>query len=74
MSNIKIVKDLKGKEVENICEDANGCANCPLIISSYHKNIHCIRDDEVEMYEVEKVYQLLNSKIDLDTNKIIKED
>lgn len=74
MSNIRLVKNLKMKEIDNICEDANGCAKCPLLISSYNKQIHCLKDDEVQMYEVEEVYKKLNSKIDLETNKIVKEE
>lgn len=69
MSNIKLIKDLKMKEIENICENVNGCANCPLLISSYNKEIHCVRDDKVKMYEVEQTYKLLNNEIDLDKFK-----
>lgn len=69
MSDIKLIKDLKMKEIDNICESANGCANCPLLISSYNKKIHCIRDDRVEMYEVEQTHKLLNTEIDLDKFK-----
>lgn len=70
MSNIKLIKDLKMKEIEDVCDNSNGCAECPLLISSYRKNIHCLRDDEIKIYEIEKAYNLLNSKIDLDTNKL----
>ena len=73
MSNTKLVKDLKLKEIDDICDNADGCANCPLLISSYNKKIHCLKDDKVEIYEVEKFYNLLNSKIDLETNKLVKD-
>ena len=71
MSNIKLIRDLKMSEVDEICNSLEGCAKCPFLISSYNKKIHCLKDDKVEMYEVEEVYNLLNSKIDLDTNKVI---
>lgn len=76
MSNIKLVRNLTIKESENVCKSANGCAECPLLISSYHKEIHCMMDDKIKMYEVEEVHKILNSNIDLDTNKIVnvKED
>ena len=74
MSNVKLIKDLTIKESEDICNNSDGCAKCPLLISSYNKNIHCLKDDRVGMYEVEKAYNLLNSKIDLDTNKLAEED
>ena len=73
MSNIKIIKDLKVKEFEDICDNSEGCAKCPFLISSYNKKIHCLKDDKVEIYEVEKFYNLLNSKIDLETNKLVKD-
>ena len=73
MSNIKLIKNLKISETEKICNDVDGCAKCPLLISSFAKKIHCLRDDKVEMYEVEKTYSLLNSKIDLETNKLMED-
>ena len=73
MSNIKLIKNLKQSEAEHICDSVDGCANCPLLISSYNRKIHCMRDDKVEMYEVEEVNTILNSKIDLDTMKIVGE-
>lgn len=73
MSDIKVIKNLKIKDIENICDNSEGCAKCPLLISSYNKNIHCLKDDRVEIYEVEKFYNLLNSKIDLETNKLVEE-
>lgn len=73
MSNIKIVKYLKLKEIEDVCNNSDSCAKCPLLISSYNKYIHCLKDDKVEMYDVEKAYDLLNSKIDLVTNKLVEE-
>lgn len=73
MSNTKLVKDLKLKEIDDICDNADGCANCPLLISSYNKNIHCLKDDIFPLYETEKVYRRLNTKIDLDTNKLEEE-
>lgn len=73
MSNIKLIKDLKISESESVCNSVSGCAQCPLLISSYAKRIHCLKDDKVEMYEVEKAYNLLNSKIDLETNKIVED-
>ena len=73
MSNIKLVKDLKLKEIDDICDNADGCANCPLLISSYNKNIHCLKDDTFPLYETEKVYRRLNTKIDLDTNKLVED-
>ena len=73
MSNIKLIKDLNIKEVENICNSVDGCAECPLLISSYKKDIHCLKDDTIKTYEIEKAYNLLNSKIDLVTNKLVNE-
>lgn len=73
MSNTKLVKDLKLKEIDDICYNADGCANCPLLISSYNKNIHCLKDDIFPLYETEKVYRRLNTKIDLDTNKLVED-
>lgn len=73
MSNTKLVKDLKLKEIDDICYNADGCANCPLLISSYNKNIHCLKDDTFPLYETEKVYRRLNTKIDLDTNKLVED-
>lgn len=73
MSNTKLVKDLKLKEIDDICDNADGCANCPLLISSYNKNIHCLKDDTFPLYETEKVYRRLNTKIDLDTNKLVED-
>lgn len=73
MSNIKLIKDLTIKESELVCDNVSGCAQCPLLISSYAKRIHCLKDDKVEMYELEKAYNLLNSKIDLETNKIVED-
>ena len=70
MSNVKLIKDLTIKESEYVCNNSDGCAKCPLLISSYNKNIHCLKDKEIETYEIEKAYNLLNSKIDLDTNKL----
>ena len=73
MSNIKLVKDLKLKEIDDICDNADGCANCPLLMSSYNKNIHCLKDGTFPLYETEKVYRRLNTKIDLDTNKLVED-
>lgn len=73
MSNIKLIKDLNIKEVGNICDNVDGCAECPLLISSYNKDIHCLKDDTIKTYEIEKAYNLLNSKIDLVTNKLVNE-
>ena len=73
MSDIKVIKNLKIKDIENICDNSEGCAKCPLLISSYNKEIHCLKDDRVEIYEVEKLYNLLNSKIDLETNKLVED-
>ena len=73
MSNTKLVKELKMKEVENICDNAEGCADCPLLISSYNKNIHCLKDDIFPLHEADKVWKTLNTKIDLDTNKIVED-
>lgn len=70
MSNIKLIKNLTIKESQDVCDSLDGCAKCPLLISSYNKNIHCLRDDEIKTYEIEEAYKLLNSKIDLDTNKL----
>ena len=70
MSNIKLIKNLTIKESQDVCDNSGGCAECPLLISSYNKNIHCLRDDEIKAYEIEKAYNILNSKIDLDTNKL----
>lgn len=46
MSNIKVIKNLTIKEVEEICDNSGGCAKCPLLISSYNKKIHCISENE----------------------------
>lgn len=73
MSNIKLVKELKMKEIDDICYNAEGCANCPLLISSYNKNIHCLKNDTFPLYEVDKVWKTLNAKIDLTTNKIVED-
>ena len=73
MSNIKLVKELKMKEVDDICNNAEGCADCPLLISSYNKNIHCLKDDTFPLYEADKVWEKLNIKIDLETNKLVEE-
>ena len=73
MSNIKLIKDLTIKESEDICNNSDGCAKCPLLISSYNKSIHCLKDDIFPLYEVDKVFKALNSKIDLDTNRIVEE-
>lgn len=70
MSNVKLIRNLKMGEIDKICNASEGCAKCPLLISSYNKKIHCLKEDKVEMYEVEEVYNLFNSKIDLDTNKL----
>lgn len=73
MSNIKLVKELKIKEIYDICNNTEGCANCPLLISSYNKKIHCLKDDTFPLYEVDKVWKRLNAKIDLETNKLVEE-
>lgn len=73
MSDIKVIKNLKIKDIENICDNSEGCAKCPLLISSYNKNIHCLKDDTFPLYEADKVYKRLNTKIDLDTNKIVED-
>lgn len=73
MSNIELIKELRMKEIDDICNNADGCAKCPLLVSSYNKSIHCLKDDTIKMYEVEKVYNLLNSKIDLETNKLVED-
>lgn len=73
MSNIKLIKDLTIKESEDICNNADGCAKCPLLISSYNKKIHCLKDDTFPLYEVDKVWEKLNAKIDLETNKLVEE-
>ena len=70
MSNIKLVKELKMKEIDDICNNTEGCANCPLLISSYNRNIHCLKDDIFPLYEADKVWKTLNAKIDLDKNKL----
>lgn len=70
MSNIKIIKNLKIKEIEDICNNSEGCAKCPLLISSYNRNIHCLKDDMFPIYETDKVWEKLNAKIDLDTKKL----
>ena len=48
MSNIKLIKDLNIKEVGNICNSVDGCAECPLLISSYKKDIHRLKDDTIK--------------------------
>ena len=73
MSNIKLIKKLTIKEINDICDNVDGCAKCPLLVSSYNKSIHCLKDDTIKMYEVEKVYNLLNSKIDLVINKLVED-
>ena len=73
MSNIELIKELRMKEIDDICNNADGCAKCPLLVSSYNKSIHCLKDDTIKMYEVEKVYNLLNSKINLETNKLVED-
>ena len=73
MSNIKLVKELKMKEIDDICNNTEGCANCPLLISSYNRNIHCLKDDIFPLYEADKVWKTLNAKIDLDKNKLKEE-
>ena len=73
MSNIKLIKELKMKEINDICSNAEGCSGCPLLISSYNKNIHCLKDDVFPIYEADKVWKRLNTKIDLDTNKLEEE-
>ena len=74
MSDIKLIKKLNFIEVEKICKNSDECAECPLLISSYNKNIHCLKDDTFPIYEVEKLHQRMNMKIDLDTYKIVKEE
>ena len=73
MSNIKLIKELTIREIDNICDNVDGCANCPLLISSYNRNIHCLKDDTFPIYEAEKMYQKLHTKIDLDTNKLVED-
>lgn len=72
MSDIKLVKELKTKEIGDICNNAEGCADCPLLISSYNKKIHCLKDDIFSLYEADKVWKTLNAKIDLKTNKLVE--
>ena len=74
MSDIKLIKNLNMGEVEKICKNSDECAECPLLISSYNKNIHCLKDDTFPIYEVEKIHKKMNMKIDLDTYKIVKEE
>ena len=74
MSNIKLIKDLNIKEVENICNSVGGCAECPLLISSYKKNVNCLKDDTIKTYKIEKAYNILNSKINLETNNLVEDD
>lgn len=66
MSNKKLIKDLKVKEIDKICENGDGCANCPLLISSKRKKIRCIIDNEFTICEIEKAHEILNTEIDLD--------
>ena len=73
MSNIKLVKELRNKEIEDVCFMVDGCANCPLLISSYNRNIHCLKDETFPIYEADKVWKALNTKIDLDTNEIVED-
>lgn len=70
MSKIKLIKELKMSEIEHICDNAEGCVKCPLLLSSYHKNIRCLREDEVKTYDIEKAYNILNTQIDLETLEI----
>lgn len=73
MSNIKLIEQLNNREINNICENVEGCAECPLLISSYQRRIHCLKDQAFQIYEAGKVYQRLNTKIDLDTNKLVED-
>ena len=73
MSKIKLVSKLNMGEVENICNNVDGGAECPLLISSYKKEIHCLKDNTIRMYEIEKPYNILNSEINLETNKLEEE-
>lgn len=72
MSKIKLVSKLNMGEVENICNNVDGCAECPLLISSYKKEIHCLKDNTIRIYEIEKAYNILNSEINLETNKLVE--
>lgn len=69
MSDIKLIKDLKMKEIEIICKSVKECAKCPLLISSYQREIHCIRNEDVKIYDVEKTYKILNTGINLNEFK-----
>ena len=74
MSNIKLITELNIREVESICDNVDGCGECPLLISSYKKEIHCLKDDEIRLCEIEKAYNILNSKINLETNNLVEDD
>lgn len=71
---IKKVKELTCGETERICDKSDGCANCPLLISSYNREIHCLRDDKVEIWEVKEFYELMQKSINLDTFEIVENE
>ncbi len=73
MSKVKLIDQLTNGEINNICENVEGCAKCPLLISSYQRRIHCLKDNDFPIYEAGKVYKKLNTKIDLDTNKLVED-
>lgn len=73
MSKIKLIDNLTNGEINNICENVEGCAKCPLLISSYQKRIHCLKDHDFPIYEAGKVYKRLYTKIDLNTNELVED-
>ena len=65
------IKELTNGQSKDICNKVNGCAECPLLISSYKKHISCLRDEAIKIYDVEKTYELMQRYINLDECKIV---
>lgn len=65
------IKELTNSQIESICNKVDGCAECPLLISSYKKHICCLRDEVVKMYDVEETYELMQRYVNLDECKIV---
>ena len=60
MSNTKLVKELKIKEIENICNNTEGCADCPLLISSYNKEL--LKDSIMSIKNTDLTARILQSQ------------
>lgn len=59
------LKEITKGDIEKICREQEGCATCPLLLSSYKRNIRCMKDEDIKIWDIEKAYKLLNEEFDV---------